>query len=129
MKVIFAVTFLLMLLCYYLPSPPPLFKRNLCYKTCPFNKKSVNPICDKIESVPHYLFQIMFLSMFLITFLWVNLINLVGQVRYISFNTNLNLYKKNLSKSHALGIFTSYHLSCLGCYMSLGKIQLYSLHV
>ena len=45
----------ILFVCYYLPSPPPLFKRNLCYKTCPYNKGNDNPIFDTIDSAPLFI--------------------------------------------------------------------------
>ena len=104
MKVIVVFTSLLIFFNVLLfPQPPLLLKRNVCYKNYTYNKENVNPKFETIgnvENVHHKLFHILFLSIFVITFLWLIWLDLCSQVRYISSNTNLNIYKnKSIQKS------------------------------
>ena len=104
----------ILFLCYYFPSPSPLLKRNLRYKASFHDKENVNPTLEMVESVHHYIFQILFMSIILITFLWLIWVNLSSQVRYVSFNTNLSMYKnKSIQKSPCWDIYFLFIMLCL----------------
>ena len=125
MKVIAVfISYFIFLLCFYFPKPPPLLERNLCYKNYPYNKENVKSNFETIVNVEcahHNLFHILYLSILVITFLWLFWLDLCREVIYISFNTNLNMRKNKSIKKSPPWFFYVLVFIMLGLLLTSGK--------
>ena len=58
------------------------------------NLRKFDKKCEKIELYSINIPQLILLSFILVSLFWLLLLNICSHVEYITFNTNLNLYKK-----------------------------------